>query len=633
MPDDKIWTFPTQQNASGDGPPGATSSDPGDTVGWLWEEPADLAMGHVVVRLILGNPNAASAPWSGANAYLSYDDVSYGMLAATSQRSIIGELDTELASGSGNWQPAATVDVDISASPGTLITTSEEACQSGVNLCIIGDEVCSFVDAELISANVYRLTGFKRAWYGTTKVTHAASTRFAMLSPLQSRVELPLSMAEYSDWLATPAVGLTWYWKAASLNIARREQSLADATAYTITLVGSGLSTTLDSLRLRDTNQDFDLVIVTGSNLSAERTLTINPGDADRTITLQGDPTLADWFDQAVKVASSPTFAQLTLTTGLLTPQIGPAGDPDLLGLAANVLTVNGNIYIDKPSDPSLYLREGGSATSYTRLWDASAAQMRLDKVTASGAPGLHLNPIASDGSSAQTVRVFRDSDPGGAGFFNIYEPGTSTVRFQVVANSGLIQTDSNLRVDGGNIGLTADTDLLGLAANVLTVNGAAVVTGDLYWTGDGSGLPFGSCYGNEIGWLQVAAQDTWYNVSDADMITGELNTITHDGSGKLTVTLAGRYLIHWAASMASPSANKHILVGIEISNSGTAEADGQQHHETSAAAQEFSIAGHLIADLAANDTIEFAVSTTDAGNPTINVEHLNLSAVQIGGT
>ena len=36
-----------------------------------------------------------------------------------------------------------------------------------------------------------------------------------------------------------------------------------------------------------------------------------------------------------------------------------------------------------------------------------------------------------------------------------------------------------NLRVNGGNIGITADTDLLGLAANALTVNGTLTVTGN----------------------------------------------------------------------------------------------------------------------------------------------------------
>lgn len=66
-------------------------------------------------------------------------------------------------------------------------------------------------------------------------------------------------------------------------------------------------------LKLLDTNASHSLVIKPGSDLTAERILTLTTGDVARTITLSGDPTLADWFDQAVKAASSPTFAVLTV--------------------------------------------------------------------------------------------------------------------------------------------------------------------------------------------------------------------------------------------------------------------------------------------------------------------------------
>lgn len=75
----------------------------------------------------------------------------------------------------------------------------------------------------------------------------------------------------------------------------------------TITLANTGL-------HILDTNATHDLIIKPGSNLTADKTLTLTTGDADRIITLSGNPTLADWFDQAVKVASSPTFDVPTLT-------------------------------------------------------------------------------------------------------------------------------------------------------------------------------------------------------------------------------------------------------------------------------------------------------------------------------
>jgi len=66
-------------------------------------------------------------------------------------------------------------------------------------------------------------------------------------------------------------------------------------------------------LHILDTNASHDLIIAPGSDLTADRTLTVTTGDAARTITLSGNPTLADWFDQSVKAAGTPTFAQLTV--------------------------------------------------------------------------------------------------------------------------------------------------------------------------------------------------------------------------------------------------------------------------------------------------------------------------------
>lgn len=67
-------------------------------------------------------------------------------------------------------------------------------------------------------------------------------------------------------------------------------------------------------LFLADVDGSHHLHILPGSDLSADRTLTLTTGDADRTITLVGDPTLGDWFDQDVKTTASPTHVDLTLT-------------------------------------------------------------------------------------------------------------------------------------------------------------------------------------------------------------------------------------------------------------------------------------------------------------------------------
>lgn len=67
-------------------------------------------------------------------------------------------------------------------------------------------------------------------------------------------------------------------------------------------------------LHVLDTNASHDLIYKPGSDLTADRTLTTTTGDSDRTITLSGNPTLDDWFDQSVKSGTSPTFDGANIT-------------------------------------------------------------------------------------------------------------------------------------------------------------------------------------------------------------------------------------------------------------------------------------------------------------------------------
>lgn len=78
----------------------------------------------------------------------------------------------------------------------------------------------------------------------------------------------------------------------------------------------TSITTANTGLHVLDTNASHDLIIAPGSDLTADRQLTLTTGDAARTITLSGNPTLSDWFDQSVKAAATPTFANIILTDG-----------------------------------------------------------------------------------------------------------------------------------------------------------------------------------------------------------------------------------------------------------------------------------------------------------------------------
>jgi hypothetical protein len=74
------------------------------------------------------------------------------------------------------------------------------------------------------------------------------------------------------------------------------------------------LSSAVSGLAIPDSDSSQALSFETSSNLTADRTLTLVPGDSDRTITLSGNPTLNDWFDQSVKSDASPSFSAVTLS-------------------------------------------------------------------------------------------------------------------------------------------------------------------------------------------------------------------------------------------------------------------------------------------------------------------------------
>jgi len=146
------------------------------------------------------------------------------------------------------------------------------------------------------------------------------------------------------------------------------------------------------------------------------------------------------------------------------------------------------------------------------------------------------------------------------------------------------------------------------------------------------STISYGSCYGNEMGWSQASAvQNTWYKISDSDMADGQLNNVTHDGSGKLTVTEPGIFMATYHISGEDSADNDNIQVTFSVSG---IEADaGVNHVETSKANDHMAIGCSAILDLADNAYVEVSVRTTDNNTPTLGIDHLNITLVQVGET
>ena len=89
------------------------------------------------------------------------------------------------------------------------------------------------------------------------------------------------------------------------------------AAAGTFTTLSADSIADLDSIALFDSNDSHSLTITWDENDTSNRTLKFKVSTGSRVLTMTGDATIADWFDQSVKQADSPTFATVTLTNDL----------------------------------------------------------------------------------------------------------------------------------------------------------------------------------------------------------------------------------------------------------------------------------------------------------------------------
>lgn len=150
-------------------------------------------------------------------------------------------------------------------------------------------------------------------------------------------------------------------------------------------------------LKVKDTNASHGLSIVPGSDLTADRTLTITTGDAARTITLVGDPSLGDFFDQSVKTTASPQFSTI---------ELGAASDTTLSRPSAGNVAVEGVTLmkvgkkaIPIPASAMVANTTNGAATgtNETTTNDVMYRTLDFDQTTQEGAQFLIPMPSSWD--------------------------------------------------------------------------------------------------------------------------------------------------------------------------------------------------------------------------------------------
>ena len=97
-------------------------------------------------------------------------------------------------------------------------------------------------------------------------------------------------------------------WVAESGATARTSLGLGTTDSATF----NALSVNASDIRIQE-NDPYYRTLRFNSAITANRSLIFTLGNATRTITMTGDPTLSDWFDQSVKTTAPVTFDSVTL--------------------------------------------------------------------------------------------------------------------------------------------------------------------------------------------------------------------------------------------------------------------------------------------------------------------------------
>jgi hypothetical protein len=123
--------------------------------------------------------------YAGSQIYLSYDDVSYQPIGAIYGNSTCGVTTTGLApapsAAPGVLDTGNTVEVDLSASRGQLVSVSQAALLTYGTLSLVGNEFIAWRDATLTAASHYTIDTLLRGlYYSADHGAVAAGARFVL---------------------------------------------------------------------------------------------------------------------------------------------------------------------------------------------------------------------------------------------------------------------------------------------------------------------------------------------------------------------------------------------------------------------------------------------------------------------
>lgn len=273
----------------------------------------------------------------------------------------------------------------------------------------------------------------------------------------------------------------------------------ANSPSLTTPDIGAATGTSLTvgntGLKALDTNASHNLTFAPGSDLTANRTLTITTGDADRTLTISGNATVSgtNTGDQTITLTGDVTgsgtgsFAATIAANAVSNAKLRQSAGLSVIGRSANT---TGDVADITAANDGEVLRRSGTAIGFGTVATAGIAD---DAVTFAKFQNITDNRLLgrSAGSSGDMQEITVGSGlslsggtlsatGGGGGYATIQEEGSSLTQRTTVNFVGSAFTAAD---DAGNsrTNITSDSDLDALASN--STNGLWARTG----TGTGS--------------------------------------------------------------------------------------------------------------------------------------------------
>ncbi len=181
---------------------------------------------------------------------------------------------------------------------------------------------------------------------------------------------------------------------------------LNDNTPGVFTAHGDAAASVTGGQFVAATAADHDTTIASYGSVVNEDDLFIGPDTNPDLLKLHGADGLFEQTAGNTKLAG-------VLQVDTLGPKAGT--DQNLVTLADNLVTANGNLFLHAAANPKLRVAEAGSGTSHFEFEDVSTSAGTVRKTNASGASTIRLEPIVSNGTSAAQVQLFRLTSTSGA--------------------------------------------------------------------------------------------------------------------------------------------------------------------------------------------------------------------------